>query len=36
MAKRPLSTTLDSEKIKKLTEIEHPSLEVVLNTFINN
>ena len=35
IAKRPLNTTLETEKIKKLTEIEHPSLEVVLNTFIN-
>ena len=34
-AKRPLNTTLESEKIKTMIEIEHPSLEIVLNTFIN-
>ena len=35
-AKRPLNTTLESEKIKTMIEIEHPSIEMVLNTFINS
>ena len=36
LAKRPLRTTLKTNKIKEMIDIEHPPVEVVLNTFINN
>jgi len=34
-AKRPLNTTLESEKIKTMINMDHPSIEIVLNTLID-